>query len=132
MATADTGMDAGVVYRADCPSRPILDQIADKWSMMVMAVLAKPRRFNDIKRRLEGVTQRVLTQTLRRLERNGMIERRVLPTSPVGVEYSLTPLGESLREPFGHLYDWTIAHTGEIQKCQQDYDQHRLAERSQV
>lgn len=96
----DPGPD-GVVYRADCPSRPILDQIADKWSMMVLAVLEKPHRFNEIKRRLEGVTQRVLTQTLRRLERNGMIERRVLPTSPVGVEYSLTPLGESLREPFG-------------------------------
>ncbi|WP_414941762.1 winged helix-turn-helix transcriptional regulator [Amycolatopsis sp. cmx-11-51] len=127
MATPSTGTD--VVYRADCPSRPILDQIADKWSMMVMTVLAKPRRFNDIKRRLEGVTQRVLTQTLRRLERNGMIERRVLPTSPVGVEYSLTPLGESLREPFGHLYDWTTAHADEIQKCQQGYDERRHAER---
>ena len=117
----DSGPDR-VVYRADCPSRPILDQIADKWSMMVLAVLEKPHRFNEIKRRLEGVTQRVLTQTLRRLERNGMIERRVLPTSPVGVEYSLTPLGESLREPFGRLYDWTVAHTGEIQDSQRGYD----------
>jgi DNA-binding HxlR family transcriptional regulator len=69
------------------------------------------------------VTQRVLTQTLRRLERNGMVERRVLPTSPVGVEYSLTPLGQSLREPFGHLYDWTVAHASEIQARQRDYDQ---------
>ncbi|MGW2786343.1 winged helix-turn-helix transcriptional regulator [Streptomyces populi] len=112
-----------VVFRADCPSRPILDQIADKWSMMVMAVLAEPRRFNEIKRRLDGVTQRVLTQTLRRLERNGMIKRRVLPTSPVGVEYSLTPLGESLREPFAHLYDWTVANASEIQARQRDYDQ---------
>ncbi|EMD28602.1 winged helix-turn-helix transcriptional regulator [Amycolatopsis azurea] len=124
MATPDTD----VVYRADCPSRPILDQIADKWSMMVMTVLGRPRRFNDIKRHLEGVTQRVLTQTLRRLERNGMIERRVLPTSPVGVEYSLTPLGESLREPFGRLYDWTTAHADEIQNCQRSYDQRRHAE----
>jgi DNA-binding HxlR family transcriptional regulator len=124
------GTDTGIVYRSDCPSRPILDQIADKWSMMVMAVLERPRRFNDIKRRLEGVTQRVLTQTLRRLERNGMIERRVLPTSPVGVEYSLTPLGESLREPFGHLYDWTVDHAEEIGKCQQRYDQRPHAEQS--
>ncbi|MFD2467045.1 winged helix-turn-helix transcriptional regulator [Amycolatopsis silviterrae] len=115
--------DPGIVYRADCPSRPILDQIADKWSMMAMAVLEEPRRFNDIKRRLEGVTQRVLTQTLRRLERNGMIVRRVLPTSPVGVEYSLTPLGESLREPFGRLYDWTVAHTAEIHDSQRSYDE---------
>ncbi|WP_204050866.1 winged helix-turn-helix transcriptional regulator [Microbispora siamensis] len=93
-----------------------------KWSMMVMAVLNEPRRFNDIKRRLEGVTQRVLTQTLRRLERNGMITRRVLPTSPVGVEYSLTPLGESLREPFGRLYDWTVDNADEIQRHQMEYD----------
>lgn len=109
-------------FRADCPSRPILNQIADKWSVMVMAVLVEPRRFNEIKRRLDGVTQRVLTQTLRRLERNGMITRRVLPTSPVGVEYSLTPLGDSLREPFGQLYDWTIAHAREIQDRQAAYD----------
>nr|WP_246425831.1 helix-turn-helix domain-containing protein [Streptomonospora nanhaiensis] len=67
-----------------CPSRPIPDQIADKRSMMVMAGLEKPTRFNEIKRRLEGVTQRVLTQTLRRLERNGMVVRRVLPTSRSG------------------------------------------------
>ena len=110
------------VFRSDCASRPILDQIADKWSMMVMAVLTEPRRFNEIKRRLEGVTQRVLTQTLRRLERNGMVERRVLPTSPVGVEYSLTSLGASLREPFGHLYDWTVANAPEIQARQREYD----------
>ena len=114
--------DNDLGFRSDCSSRPILDQIADKWSMMVMAVLAEPRRFNEIKRRLEGVTQRVLTQTLRRLERNGMVERRVLPTSPIGVEYSLTALGESLREPFGHLYDWTVANAPEIQARQRDYD----------
>lgn len=124
MAAEETGtsVDERVVFRSDCPSRPILDQIADKWSMMVMAVLEEPTRFNEIKRRLDGVTQRVLTQTLRRLERNGMIERRVLPTAPVGVEYSLTPLGESLREPFGHLYGWTISHADEIQARQADYD----------
>ncbi|MET1071684.1 MAG: helix-turn-helix domain-containing protein [Umezawaea sp.] len=118
-----TSSQPDVVYRSDCPSRPILDQIADKWSMMIMAVLDRPRRFNDVKRHLEGVTQRVLTQTLRRLERNGMITRRVLPTSPIGVEYALTPLGESLREPFGRLYAWTVANADEIQARQRDYDQ---------
>ena len=116
------GVRSAVVYRSDCPSRPILDQIADKWSMMVMAVLVEPTRFNEIKRRLDGVTQRVLTQTLRRLERNGMVVRRVLATSPVGVEYSLTPLGESLREPFGRLYDWTVRNAVEIQARQAEYD----------
>ncbi|MEU1493162.1 winged helix-turn-helix transcriptional regulator [Streptomyces sp. NPDC005775] len=122
MAISGPGAGAGTVYRSDCPSRPILDQIADKWSMMVMAVLDEPTRFNEIKRRLEGVTQRVLTQTLRRLERNGMVVRRVLPTSPVGVEYSLTPLGESLREPFGRLYGWTVDHADEIRARQMAYD----------
>lgn len=128
MATVERGMQlptgayGEVVFRSDCSSRPILDQIADKWSMMVMAVLENPRRFNEIKRRLDGVTQRVLTQTLRRLERNGMIERRVLPTSPVGVEYSLTTLGASLREPFEHLYSWTVAHADEITRQQARYD----------
>ena len=77
MAIPEAGTSADLVYRADCPSRPILDQIADKWSMMVMAVLNEPRRFNEIKRRLEGVTQRVLTQTLRRLERDGLVQRTV-------------------------------------------------------
>ncbi|WP_049821558.1 winged helix-turn-helix transcriptional regulator [Kineococcus radiotolerans] len=100
----------------------MLDQIADKWSMMVMAVLEEPTRFNELKRRLDGVTQRVLTQTLRRLERNGMIERIVLPTSPVGVQYALTPMGESLREPFGHLYTWAIEHSAQIRSHQERYD----------
>lgn len=106
--------DGNIVFAADCPSRSILDQVADKWSMMTVAVLEQPTRFNEIKRRLSRVTQRVLTQTLRRLERNGMITRRIIPTSPVGVEYALTPLGESLREPFCKLYDWTIEHAATI------------------
>ena len=109
-------------FNVDCPSRPILDQIADKWSMMAMVVLERPTRFNEIKRQLDGVTQRVLTQTLRRLERNGMIRRRVLETSPVGVEYSLTPLGESFRGPFTHVLEWTIEHSGEVVSAQHEYD----------
>jgi len=116
-----------VAFRADCPSRPILDQTADKWSLMVMGVLEDPSRFNEIKWRLEGVTQRVLTQTLRRLERNGMVVRTVLPTSPVGVEYSLTPLGHSLREPFSHLHAWTVEHAAEIQEHQTEYNNHLSA-----
>jgi DNA-binding HxlR family transcriptional regulator len=109
-------------FSADCASRPILDQISDKWSMMVLTILEEPTRFNEIKRQLEGVTQRVLTQTLRRLERNGMITRRVLQTSPVGVEYSLTPLGDSFRVPFTRLYEWTVEHAAEIERDQQRYD----------
>ena len=110
------------IYRADCPSRVILDQIADKWSMMVLAVLHQPRRFNEIKRRLSGVTQRVLTQTLRKLERNGMVSRRVLTGRILGVEYALTPLGQSLQGPFSILFEWTVENMNVIQNCQSSYD----------
>ncbi|HED4877075.1 TPA: helix-turn-helix transcriptional regulator [Stenotrophomonas maltophilia] len=110
------------IYRADCPSRVILDQIADKWSMMVLTVLREPRRFNAIKRRLDGVTQRVLTQTLRKLERNGMVTRRVLEGRVLGVEYALTPLGQSLQEPFSILFDWTVKNMERIQDYQRSYD----------
>ncbi|NWA73936.1 helix-turn-helix transcriptional regulator [Serratia proteamaculans] len=111
------------IYRADCPSRIILDQIADKWSMMVLEVLREPRRFNAIKRRLDGVTQRVLTQTLRKLERNGMVKRRVLDGRVLGVEYSLTPLGESLQGPFSILFDWTLGNMETIRDSQRRYDE---------
>jgi len=111
------------IYRADCPSRIILDQIADKWSMMVLEVLREPRRFNAIKRRLDGVTQRVLTQTLRKLERNGMVTRKVLDGRVLGVEYSLTPLGESLQRPFSILFNWTLGNIDAIQDCQRKYDE---------
>ncbi|MFE5581717.1 winged helix-turn-helix transcriptional regulator [Kitasatospora sp. NPDC056531] len=122
MATSETSAALDIVYRCDDTTRPILDQIADKWSMTVLTVLDEPKRFNEIKRHLDGVTQRVLTQTLRRLERNGMIVRRVLPTSPVGVEYSLTPLGSSLWEPFSQLCAWTVANTDQIRAHQLEYD----------
>ena len=112
-------------FVANCPTRPILDQVADKWSMMILTVLEHPTRFNEIKRQLEGVTQRVLTQTLRRLERNGLVERRILPTSPVGVEYSLTSLGESFRGPFIQIYEWALANSDAIEGAQRRYDASR-------
>lgn len=112
-----------VIYRADCPSRVLIEQLADKWSMMLLALLLQePLRFNAIKRRLEGVTQRVLTQTLRKLERNGMLSRRIIPGSPPGVEYSITPLGRSLEKPVTALYDWTVAHVDAISAKQRAYD----------
>ena len=115
--------DTDVVFSAGCPSRLILDQIADKWSMLILAVLChEPQRFNAIRRRLEGVTQKALTQALRRLERNGLVARRVIPVSPVAVEYSVTPLGRTLQEPFGALYRWTVAHQGEIEAARQAFD----------
>lgn len=109
-------------FRVDCPSRQILDQIADKWSMMTLFVLREPKRFNEIKRRLDGITQRVLTHTLRKLERNGMITRHILPGPPLGVEYALTPLGRSLEGPFSVLYGWTVDNMDVIGEAQSHYD----------
>ena len=115
-------MSACQHFDGNCPTRQLFDQIADKWSMLVLQVLREPRRFNAIRHRLDGITQRVLTQTLRKLERNGMVERRILPGSPPGVEYSLTALGQSLQTPFGALYDWTVLHMETIQTARTAYD----------
>ncbi|GAA1939647.1 winged helix-turn-helix transcriptional regulator [Kitasatospora viridis] len=123
MATLETTATVDIGYRSDGPGRLILDQIADKWSMTVLAFLDRPRRFNEILRHLEGVTHRVLTHTLRRLERSGLVARRVLTASPIRVEYSRTPLGESLREPFGHLYAWTVENLDDIRAHQLAYDE---------
>jgi DNA-binding HxlR family transcriptional regulator len=110
-------------FSVDCPSRLLFDQIAEKWSFMVLSVLSEtPMRFNAIKRALEGVTQKALTQCLRRLERNGMINRRVLPTSPPGVEYAITPTGRSLLVPYKAMYEWTVENYVQIASSRQSFD----------
>lgn len=110
-------------FSSDCPSRALFDQIADKWSMMVLAVLDDgPHRFNAIRRRLEGVTQKALTQCLRRLERNGLISREVISLSPVAVQYQITPLGRTLQEPFQALHEWTLAKLPEVNAARQTFD----------
>ena len=110
-------------FSATCPSRELFDQIAGKWSMMVLTVLdAGPLRFNVIKRHLEGITQKALTDCLKRLERNGLVERRVLPTSPVGVEYEITPLGRTLQPPFKALYAWTMEKMPAVEEARRNFD----------
>lgn len=106
--------------------RPILDQIANKWSVMILTVICeKPVRFNQLLRRLEGITHKALAEALRRLERNGLVSRHVLPTSPVGVEYAITPLGQTLREPFEALNRWSLKHGPDLERAQQNYDRER-------
>ncbi|WP_404425725.1 winged helix-turn-helix transcriptional regulator [Thalassospira australica] len=117
------------MFRAMCPSRELFDQIVDKWSMMILAVLSHgPLRFNAIKRGLEGITQKALTQTLRKLERNGIVARHVIATSPVAVEYEITELGRSLVGPFRALYLWTRDHYDEVEKARAEFDA-RMEER---
>jgi len=104
-------------------TRPVLEQIANKWSVLILAVICEqPSRFNAIKRRLDPITHKALTEALRRLERNGLVHRRVIPASQVAVEYSITPLGMSLREPFVALIAWARSHGSDIGEAQQQYD----------
>jgi DNA-binding HxlR family transcriptional regulator len=106
------------------PSRMLLDQITDKWSVLILAALCeKPLRFNEIRRALSGVTQKALTQSLRRLERSGILSRRVIPSSQVAVEYSVTPLGRTLEGPFTALLDWTNMHAADVMRAQSAFDE---------
>jgi DNA-binding HxlR family transcriptional regulator len=98
--------------------RVILDEIANKWTIQILAVLCtRPSRFNEIIRRLDGVTHKALADALKRLERNGLVRRHVLPTAPVGVEYTITPLGMTLREPFAALYEWALTYGPEMERA---------------
>ncbi|MGA1801627.1 winged helix-turn-helix transcriptional regulator [Rhizobium sp. HT1-10] len=103
--------------------RPVLDKIADKWTIMILTVICpKPSRFNDLKRRLDGITHKALADALKRLERNGLVTRTVLPTQPIGVEYAITALGHSLREPFEALCDWAEANGDQVEAATRRYD----------
>jgi DNA-binding HxlR family transcriptional regulator len=107
-------------------TRPILEQVANKWTVLILNVLCtQPARFNDLKRRLDGITHKALADALKRLERNGLISRRVLPTQPIGVEYTITTLGASLRDPFAALYSWSLVNGAELERAQLAYDASR-------
>ena len=101
----------------------ILSRVGDKWTVLVVMMLAGgPRRFNELKRLVGGVSQRMLTLTLRGLERDGMVTRTVFPTVPPQVEYALTPLGQSLRVPLEGLGTWAFAHLPVVEQARQAFD----------
>lgn len=108
-------------------ARPVLEQIANKWSILILTVLcSRPSRFNEIMRRLDGITHKALADALKRLERNGLVRREVLTaTAPVGVEYTITSLGRSLQQPFEALYAWSMTYGPELERAQADYDRVR-------
>ncbi|MDJ0534231.1 MAG: helix-turn-helix domain-containing protein [Xenococcaceae cyanobacterium MO_207.B15] len=108
------------IFTLNCPTQQILDIIANKWSVIVLYCLAyKPRRYKQLERKIEGISQKVLTQTLRRLIKNGLVERKVYPVAPPQVEYSLTPLGETLIEPLAMLAEWSEANFAAIEIARQ-------------
>ncbi|MFE6869331.1 winged helix-turn-helix transcriptional regulator [Kitasatospora sp. NPDC057692] len=122
----DTGDDYDVFQwdtREDCEVRQILDRIADKWSLLVIALLDRGSlRFTELRREIDGVSQRMLTVTLRQLERDGLVERTVHPVVPPRVDYALTPLGRTLHETVRSLVAWTEAHQREIAEARAAYD----------
>ncbi len=112
-----------------CLARPLLDQLADRWAPVVLIVLGDgPARFNAVKRAVVGVSQKVLGDTLRRLERTGLIERRVLSERPLAVQYSLSEMGSALLPTVRALRAFGIAHHDEITEAQARFD--REAEHS--
>ncbi|PSK88954.1 HxlR family transcriptional regulator [Murinocardiopsis flavida] len=98
-----------------CPVTDIVRRVGDKWSVLVIVLLGRrPHRFNELHRGIEGISQRMLTRTLRGLATDGLVRREVFPTVPPGVEYSLTPLGHSLLGPLSALADWVVAHRDDV------------------
>ncbi|RLQ04992.1 transcriptional regulator [Micromonospora sp. BL1] len=120
---SDTASRGAAELRIDAPHRELLDQVLDKWSLSVLNELCeRPCRFNELRRAIPAVTQKSLTATLRRLERNGIVERHVVATRPVAVEYRITPLGKTLRAPIDVLLEWADAHMGQIERARRAFD----------
>ena len=111
------------VYHKTCPSRQVLDIIANKWTALVIGTLNDgPCRFSQLKREIDGISQKMLTQTLRELERNGIVSRTIYAEVPPRVEYELTSLGQSLKKPLDQVRDWAEQHIDQIHSAQQQYD----------
>ncbi len=113
----------GDVYAANCPTRLLLDRIADKWTVLLLTTLAAgPMRFNALKRRIDGVSQKMLSQTLRQIERDGLVTRTVEATVPVSVTYAITPLGLTLVEALKPMINWAETQMAEVALAQTAYD----------
>jgi len=116
-------MKSADVYSADCPTRQILDRIGDKWAVLILLLLREePARFNGLRRAIDGISQKMLAQVLRSLERDGLVHRRAFATVPVTVEYSITPLGKTLAKAVDPLRDWAERNLKDVTTAQRRYD----------
>ena len=114
---------SGALHREDPGIRAVHDRLGDKWSLLVIVELTRgPLRFRQLQRAVGGVSQRMLTLTVRRLERDGLVRRTVYPTVPAQVDYRLTEMGASLTHLLRTLADWSLAHREDIAHAQADYD----------
>ncbi|MBX3066404.1 MAG: helix-turn-helix domain-containing protein [Anaerolineae bacterium] len=119
----ETKFAYGDVYAEDCPTRRVLDRIGDKWTTLIIGLLEEgPQRFSALQRSIQGISHKMLTQTLRSLERDGLISRKIYPEVPPHVEYALTPLGKTLCDPITAILRWSEEHIGEVSAAQQRYD----------
>ena len=108
---------------ARCPVRDVLDRIGDKWPTLILIILAaKPHRFSDVRRAIPDISKRMLTQSLRDLERDGMVTRHVFPTKPPSVEYRLSALGISVLEPLTGLVEWAECNHSAIRQARERFD----------
>lgn len=111
------------VYTQACPSRLVLDRVADKWAVLILGRIDdEPVRFNQLRREIQGISQKVLSQTLKKLERDGLIRREVFATVPVTVEYSITDLGKTLADTIRSLARWAEANIEAVMAAQKRYD----------
>ncbi|MEU7898686.1 helix-turn-helix domain-containing protein [Nonomuraea sp. NPDC049152] len=111
------------VYSAPCPSRAALDRIADKWTALIVGVLSTgTKRYAEIRQPIDGISEKMLTQTLRSLERDGLVTRTAHPTVPPKVEYALTDLGRTLEAPLAAIRDWAEKHVNELDAARRRYD----------
>ena len=110
-------------YQRDCPSRRLLDRIGDRWTVLIVGALGDGTlRFSDLQRRVQGISQKMLTQTLRAMERDGLVDRTVIAEVPVKVEYRLTTAGHTLIGPLKALENWSIEHFTEVASSRVDYE----------
>ncbi|MEW1633012.1 helix-turn-helix domain-containing protein [Streptomyces sp. NPDC093801] len=129
-ASASASEDWTAAYRRDCPSRTVVEVLANKWVLYVLAALRRqerPMRFSELRRLLDGITQKMLTQTLRALERDGLVHRTVYPTVPPRVEYGLTALGVEAGRLTGAIGEWSVEHARQILAARRTFDD-RVAE----
>lgn len=123
MSATHTDVPTGAAAAEDCPIRDVLDRVGDKWSTLIVIRLGqRTHRFNELHREIDGISQRMLTLTLRALERDGLVNRTVYPTVPPRVDYELTDVGRTLLVPITALHEWAVAHRDDIRHARARHD----------
>lgn len=125
-AAHDAWQGVSDAFNSECPAREVLEHITSRWGTLILAALGGgPRRFSELHARIGGISEKMLSQTLRTLVRDGLVERTVEPATPPRVSYALTPLGQGLTESLQQFLDWIRQHTVEVVTAQRHFDRRR-------